>query len=281
LRLGVTKCETWRSRRRLLNARSEIANGYYRRNLQLMNEWVPRDTEVSNFYYDLTALNRRHLAGLIGTLTAVPADQVEPLFRELDEDEDLREHLARGVVELGFPKDVRFLFGRRIGWYAMVRLTKPRVVIETGVDHGLGSCVLCAALMKNAKEGHPGRYYGTEIRREAGRLLHGPYRQVGEVLYGDSIATLGEFTEQIDLFVNDSDHSAEYEYQEYQTVAGKFGPRAVILGDNSHLTDSLYRFAGETRRCFVFFREDPKDHWYPGAGIGFAFRRERISCDER
>jgi hypothetical protein len=97
------------------------------------------------------------------------------------------------------------------------------------------------------------------------------------VIYGDSIATLREFPEEIDLFVNDSDHSAEYEYREYQAVAGKLGPRAVILGDNSHLTDSLYRFAGETGRCFLFFREEPKDHWYPGAGIGFAFQRERVS----
>jgi predicted O-methyltransferase YrrM len=277
VRPGVAKFETWRSRRKLLKARSEIASGYYRRNLELMNEWVSRDTEISNFYYDLTTLNRRHLAGLIATLTAVPANQVEPLFRELDNDETLREHLTRGVVELGFPKDVQFLFGRRIGWYAMVRLTKPRVVIETGVDHGVGSCVLCAALLKNAEEGHPGRYYGTEIRHEAGRLLNGPYREVGEVIYGDSIATLREFPEEIDLLVNDSDHSAEYEYREYQAVAGKLGPRAVILGDNSHLTDSLYRFAGETGRCFLFFREEPKDHWYPGAGIGFAFQRERVS----
>ena len=51
------------------------------------------------------------------------------------------------------------------------------------------------------------------------------------------------------------------------------GEGALIIGDNSHESDSLSRFASETGRCFVFFRETPKNHWYPGAGIGFAFER--------
>jgi len=155
----------------------------------------------------------------------------------------------------------------------MVRLLKPKVVIETGVDHGVGSCILSAALLRNAKEGRPGCYYGTEIRTEAGRLLRGAYAETGEILYGDSITILDAFPEKIDLFVNDSDHSGEYEYREYQTIARKLSDGAVILGDNSHVTDSLSRFASETGRRFVFFRETPKDHWYPGAGIGFAFNR--------
>jgi predicted O-methyltransferase YrrM len=159
----------------------------------------------------------------------------------------------------------------------MVRLRKPRVVIETGVDDGVGSCVLCAALMRNAADGHAGRYYGTEIRRDAGKLLKGPYADLGEVIYGDSISTLQAFAGKIDLFVNDSEHSGDYEYREYQTIAEKLNPGAIILGDNSHVTDSLCRFAWETGRCFVFFREVPKDHWYPGAGIGFAFERGSLS----
>src|SRR5262249_32710014 len=154
-------------------------------------------TELSNFYYDLTDLNRKHLAGLISTLTGAAAREVEGIFRELDTDGGLRAHLTRGAAELGYPSDVSFLFGRRIGWYALVRLKKPRIVIEPGVDDGVGSCVLCAALMRNAADGHPGRYLGTEIRRDAGRLLRGPYAGVGEIVYGDSISTLAAFGDEI------------------------------------------------------------------------------------
>jgi hypothetical protein len=77
--------------------------------------------------------------------------------------------------------------------------------------------------------------------------------------------------ERIDLFINDSDHSAEYEYREYRAVASRLAPSAIILGDNAHVTDKLALFARETGRHFIFFREEPKDHWYPGAGIGVCF----------
>ena len=76
---------------------------------------------------------------------------------------------------------------------------------------------------------------------------------------------------KIDLFINDSDHSAEYEAIEYQTVAPRLEKGVVLLGDNAHATDALHRFAVSTGRRFQFFKEEPARHWYPGAGIGFAF----------
>ncbi|MEI1305755.1 class I SAM-dependent methyltransferase [Rhizobium aouanii] len=167
--------------------------------------------------------------------------------------------------------DIEIAYGRRLGWYAIARVKKPKVLIETGVDHGVGSCVLASALLRNAAEGHPGRYYGTEIRPEAGALFTGEYATVGRILYGDSIQSLTTFAEPIDMFVNDSDHSGEYEYREYQTISEKLSIGAIILGDNAHVTDSLSRFSRETGRKFVFFSEKPLDHWYPGAGIGISF----------
>ena len=131
--------------------------------------------------------------------------------------------------------------------------------------------MLCAALLRNTAEGRPGRYYGTDIDPYAGRLLTGEYATVGKILYGDSLKSLEALEETIGMFINDSDHSAEYEYREYQTIAKKLSPGALILADNAHVTDKLARFARETGRHFVFFREEPVNHWYPGAGIGIAF----------
>jgi hypothetical protein len=144
--------------------------------------------------------------------------------------------------------------------------------VETGVDKGLGSVMICAALLRNDKEGYPGTYIGTDINPEAGWLLRPPYSAVGRLAYGDSIETLKRLEKPIDLFINDSDHSAEYEYREYQTIADGLSPAAVILGDNSHATDSLCRFSLEKGRQFLFFREEPQAHWYPGGGIGISFR---------
>jgi hypothetical protein len=266
---SLNRLQQWRHERKRVGIRRGIAQQYYQRPLELIDTWSRLDTELSNFNYELTALNRMHLAGFISVLTNATLGEVENVFQELDGDNALREHLARSVSS----RDTRIAYGRRLGWYAIVRLRRPRVVIETGVDEGVGSCVLCAALMRNAAEGHPGRYYGTEIRADAGKLLAEPYSKVGEVIYGDSISTLRAFETGIDVLINDSDHSGEYEYREYQTVAAKLSRGAIVFGDNSHSTDSLYRFARETGRDFLFFRETPKDHWYPGAGIGCAFDR--------
>lgn len=76
----------------------------------------------------------------------------------------------------------------------------------------------------------------------------------------------------MDLFINDSDHSSDYEYKEYQVIRDKLSSNAVILGDNSHVTESLSRFSHESGRQFLFFKEIPANHWYPGAGIGISFK---------
>jgi predicted O-methyltransferase YrrM len=167
-------------------------------------------------------------------------------------------------------KEIRF--GRRLGWYAIARIIKPRVIIETGVDKGLGSALLCAALLRNKEEGFEGRYYGTDINPGAGHLLDGKYLEAGEILYGDSIQSLKKFKEPIDLFINDSDHSAEYEYQEYITIKPLIRDRTIILGDNAHCTTKLADFSRETGRNFIFYKETPLNHWYPGAGIGFFYK---------
>ena len=139
------------------------------------------------------------------------------------------------------------------------------------MEKGLGSCVLARALKANAGEGHPGVYYGTDIDPAAGFLFTEPYTRYGKILYGDSIASLQSLTEPVGLFINDSDHSADYEAREYETIRPKLTENAFVLGDNAHATDKLFQFAQKTGRRFVFFSERPKDHWYPGAGIGIAF----------
>jgi hypothetical protein len=62
------------------------------------------------------------------------------------------------------------------------------------------------------------------------------------------------------LFINDSDHSAKYEGEEYQVVAPKLSERAIVLGDNVHLTAKLARFSRVSGRSFIMFYERPKDH---------------------
>lgn len=187
--------------------------GYFQDPLSTLFRWLLTSREVANYTYDLTERNKQYLAAAVAIVTGIDVPAAARYIAELEEDEVLKAHVIRRTREhpRGHIADPAARYGRRAGWYAMVRATKPRVVIETGVDKGL------------------------------------------------------------DLFIDDSDHSADYEAREYETILPKLSERAVILADNAHVTDTLYRFAQRTGRRFLFFREEPLRHWYSGAGIGIAY----------
>ena len=251
-----------------------IASRYYNRKYLGIIRWGFRSREDTNFTYHLTDDNLSYLAHTVAVVTKLDYEQIMKYMEELQSDEELKDTIRRAMKNSPEKRfaDKEIRFGRRLGWYAFARAIKPRVIIETGVDKGLGSVVLCAALLRNKDEGNEGRYYGTDINPKAGYLLEGRYREVGEILYGDSIESLSHFHEKIDLFINDSDHSAEYEYREYLSIKDHISDGTIILGDNSHCTTKLADFSREMNRDFIFFKETPRDHWYPGAGIGISFK---------
>lgn len=259
-------------RLRFLPRRLGMPWPHYRDPLAAWAKWLWTSNELTNFTYELTARNELHLSTLLAHLFGCPVATVAGYLAELHGDEELRQFLRQTMAgdRQGRYADPEPRYGRRLGWYAIVRLTKPSLVVETGVDKGLGACVLCAALRRNASEGHAGRYVGTDINPHAGYLLKGAYATCGQVIYGDSLATLAAMTQPIDLFINDSDHSATYERQEYEMIAAKLAPGGTILGDNAHCTDELLEFSQQHGRSFVFFQEQPQRHWYPGAGIGIS-----------
>lgn len=262
-----------RTRIYLFYTRLRTASGYLWPSIEQTLKWLRKSNETTNFTYELHPLNRRYLASTISKITNQPYTKIMGYMDELEWDSELEDHIFSTTAssEHHNVADAHPKYGRRSGWYAFVRAMKPKIVVETGVDKGLGSCVITAALARNAQEGHPGYYYGTDINPQAGYLLCGKYAQHGEILYGDSIESLRKLEKAIDLFINDSDHSAVYEGEEYRTVSSKLTQNAIALGDNSHCTDELFKFSLEHNRNFLFFRESPIDHWYPGGGIGISF----------
>jgi hypothetical protein len=257
--------------------RVSYATSYYNKKYIQILKWGIRSRENANYTYDLTEGNILYLAHTISVVTGVDSEKIIGYINEARNNKLLKEHIISETSKhpLKAYADLRVDFGRRLGWYAFARSLKPEVIVETGVDKGIGSVLLCAAILENKKEGFEGRFFGTDIHPEAGYLLSGVYREVGQVLYGDSIKTLSQFDQKIGLFINDSDHSADYEYREYLTIQDKLTENAVILGDNSHVTDKLAKFSSLTKRKFLFFREEPQEHWYPGAGIGISFNEAK------
>jgi len=253
------------------------ASRYFNYKYWQILKWGFTSREDTNFTYNLKPGNIGYLAHTISVVTGTKYSKVMEYIRELETDDSLKLNINEAISRSPFKKftDRQVHFGRRMGWYAFARILKPKIIVETGVDKGLGSVMLCTALLKNAAEGNPGRYYGTDINPDAGFLLTDKYKEYGEILYGDSIESLNRFTEKIDLFINDSDHSSDYEYREYRAIEKLLTDKTFILGDNSHDSDKLAVFSYETGRNFLFFREEPLHHWYPGAGIGISYKKGR------
>jgi len=240
------------------------------RTLRSSARWLVSSREHTNYTYDLTELNRSHLAWFVAAAAGAPVQEIRSYLDELEQDEALRRHV-RSVTRASDRRglaDLTVRYGRRAGWYAFVRTLRPDHVVETGTDKGLGSCVLAAALLRNGV----GRLTTVDINPEAGYLIAGPYREVVTVRVGDSLPVLSDLRQPVDLFLHDSDHSAAHEAAEFVAVEPWLTDRALVLTDNAEVSDELAKWSESRSRRFLFFDERPADHWYPGGGIGASYR---------
>ncbi len=250
-----------------------IALPVWLRQFAAMLQWAFTSKEHYNHTYHLTELNLNYLASYVAVISGHPVAQIAGYIRELEADHDLRRVLIERT--LASPdrhnSDLEPRYGRRLGWYALVRATKPKVIVETGVDRGLGTAVLAAALMRNAKEGHPGLVYATDIIPDCGHLFAEPYKSFGRILIGDSVELLKKFPEPVDIFLHDSDHRPEYEWAEFMAIEPRLHPASIVMSDNSQQTAKMFEFAARIGKSFLYFQDQPRDHWWPGDGIGAAF----------
>lgn len=237
--------------------------------------WTFKSREHHNFTYELDGLNVKYLTAFVAGVTSQSYEAIENYIREIQQDKELRDYIARlsRNSKERFVTDPEARFGRRIGWYALVRASKPRLCVETGTDKGLGTCVIAAALMRNAREGFPGQVLGMDLNPNAGYLLRAPYDQFGRMVYGDSHASIRALTEEVDFFIHDSDHAPLHEAKELELITPKLSPDALVLSDNAEVTDKLLEFARATGREFLFFAEKPIGHWCQPSGIGVAYKK--------
>lgn len=232
--------------------------------------WLVGSREHTNLTYDLTPLNREHLAWWVAEVTGATVRDARVLFDEIEQDTALMHYLSTAVAN----SERRRLmdpprYGKRIAWYALVRLLRPSLVVETGTDKGLGSVVFAAALLRNGA----GRLVTIDVNDFAGSLIGGPYAAVVDVRVGDAVAEVGEITEPIDVFLHDSLHTDEHETAEYTVAGPRLSESGVVLSDNAHVTTALPRWAEQHDRRYLHFQEQPADHWYPGGATGASVSR--------
>ena len=242
-------------------------------------DWLVHSRETTNFTYDLDSLNRNQLCWFIAAVTGAEIGQIRAWMQELEDDSQLIGHLTKRLSSNPRRKicATEPHWARRSGWYAIVRAAQPDHVVETGTHLGLGSCVIAAALLRN---GH-GRLTTIDIDPEAGYLIGEPWASVIDRRVGDSTDMLGALRD-VDIFLHDSLHTYDYETRELTAVKPNLHDDAIILSDNAHESAALSDWAERNGRHFLFFKEQPSHHWWPGDGIGAAWadRRQDPSPDQ-
>lgn len=233
--------------------------------------WLIRSKETVNFTYELTDLSKETLAAFVAEVAGCEPASVREYIKELDDDAGLREHVsvatARGPMVGVSDKAVRP--GKRTAYYALVRALKPKLIVEAGVDKGLGTVIMASALLRNTHEGSPGRLIGLDVSHDAGFLIGSPYDAVAEVRIGDAIQTIRDMDEPVDVFVQDINPGIEGALLE--ALEPNLSASGVAL--SVWHSGALMRFAERTGRRFAIFVEETKDHWYPGAKIPAAYGR--------
>jgi predicted O-methyltransferase YrrM len=228
------------------------------------------DPEYTNYTYEIA--NNEQLADFLAAELRTDPEVIRSYIRELERDVLLREELCRSLARRPDRRDVP-LYGRRAGWYGLLRAVRPRLVVEVGVHDGLGSAVLLQALERNRSEGSDGRLIGVDMDRASGWLVPARLSVGYELLLERSSTALPEIVASgrpVGLFIADGDHSEAGEYADYEAVWTGLAADAILLTDNARSTGALRRFAAAHGRSFSFWAEQSIGHFWPGEGIGIS-----------
>lgn len=222
--------------------------------------------ELHTFSYPIR--NEAELAEALARPLGIDAAAVLALFDEG----------RRTVRELWVDRPrgtVADLTGRRLGWYAVVRTFKPRLVVESGADRGRGSIVILAALEANRREGRDGRLVSIDPQLGAGFLVPPNARTSWTMLRCSSTTALSEGLagETVDMYVHDSLKVLGLE--ELRAVLPLAADRFAFVSawDTPEMRAEL---AGAGATIYPF-SEEAAHPVFPGSDVMFAFL-ERTSA---
>jgi hypothetical protein len=221
------------------------------------------DPETDNFTYDLS--NEPELAAWVTTVTGCEPGVASRCVSEPGADERLLVRLRAATAGRWLWTKREPRFGKRLGWYALARILKPGLILETGVHDGLGSMILVRALERNADEGVTGRLVSFDINPNAGWLVgeHPLWELRIESSRAGLPAVLARQTAP-DMFVYDGVHSRDAELWELETVQARLSDDGVLVSDDAH-TGAMAAVCERHGLVYSEVAERPSGHFYPGA----------------
>jgi hypothetical protein len=232
--------------------------------------YVLFDPEVDSFTYALA--NADELAEVLAELLGCDPAEVRARIDEGLSELELGDNLARDIGWRGFAQKRRpQLPSHHLAAWAIARIRKPSLVVETGILNGLGSRTILCALERNAEEGAPGRLVSFDVVKGAGEMLvperlRGAWTPVYEPTPQALAPNLGE--QPVDFFLHDSVQSHEHLQAEVEAMLPLMAPGGILtttVGWSSYLEERAAELGG----THGGFRERPADHFYTGRTLAW------------
>jgi hypothetical protein len=238
-------------------------------------QYVVIDPELDNFSYSLT--NNDELAAAVArALGDTSVDAVVALFDEINGDREVASELrSRRRWRPDAKQDTGY--GRRIAWYALARLLKPSLVVETGIKDGLGSVLLLRALERNAAEGFDGRLLSFDLSPDRGWLVSPRFRPGWEPVFAPTQVALEPSLRgrRVGLIIHDSEPTYERAAHEFSVALDHAGD-CLGMVSNGDWSEALRDICQQTGARYETLREKPDHAFYPGSrvDIGVLDRRD-------
>ncbi len=213
---------------------------------RLLVERVLRRTAMPSLYRFLVDGTRFHCsaASLVSTIQptwpGTDLAAIEAEFRALMNELQARYDRLK-TSTTNYPQEWAIEPEASLLLYSAVRLTRPQLVIETGVANGQSTFLILRALREN----EAGRCVSIDLSDTVGGLLTEQDRSDWQLkVLGRSRArrdfsrVIAEFS-NIDVFVHDSEHTYSWQTFEYQTIFQRLSPTGILISDD---VDSSYAF---------------------------------------
>lgn len=233
----------------------------------LVARYVLWDPDVGDFSYELD--NEGELVEFLAGSLGLAPEAIASYLEEIRAEPALTRELS-ARVRWRVDMKRRVGLGHRVAWYAVARAVKPRLVVETGIKHGLGALVLLVALERNAREGSEGRLISFDVDPFSGWVVPDRMRRNWEPIVASTFAALETALagREVDLFICDTPPDYDIESFEMQTALRHAAPGIVLIAANGDRTTALPELAAEREGEYHYFADRPRRHIFPGAGIG-------------
>lgn len=236
---------------------------YKKRKLILGLKWIFFGKEISNLTYEIS--NTDEMLHTCQIITNEEIEKIDQFLKEINFDkEDFKKFFSKNFYQSYKNKNI---FGRRMLWYILVRCLKPELVIESGVDKGLGSALMIYAQYKNTEDQKDKNfeYIGTDIKEKKNFLFN--YENLKfknfKFIFDDTLKFLSSFdTKKKIIYISDAEHNYDFELKEFNLIKKNLIDNSLIISDNN--SGSLSSFSIENKKKLIYFHEETKNFWYDG-----------------